>query len=107
MNIDYDGIISQWEDSVHQYCDAHNIPDMGLKNLRVGDLYDYELYVAHKDVERAVAAYRKLPVSPVCRNDLSAAIKKWYIMTSGKKARKLSMRVMSNDMFIRMFAHVK
>lgn len=86
-------LIAQWGDSVHQYCDAHNIPDMELKNLRVGDLYDYELYTAYLNVIKAVRAYKNTPESPVYAGDLLACLKKWYVLTSDGKAKQLSLRI--------------
>lgn len=97
--IDYDTIIFRWQNSVAKYCAQHGISNMELRNLHKGQILDYELYVAYKNVENAIAGYRKVPSSPVYINDLITSIKKWYILIANNKLRKMSMHVMPNNVF--------
>lgn len=65
MTFLYEKMIEQWTCDVEQYCIAHNIPNMELKNLRQDDVYNYELYTAYKNVLFAIDVYRKTPSSPL------------------------------------------
>lgn len=97
--IDYNKIISKWQNDVAYYCARHNIPNMELHNLRMGDLYNYDLYDAYKQVKSAIAAHRATPASKLHANELLTAIKQWYILASNSKMQKISMRMMTNSVF--------
>lgn len=97
--IDYEKIISLWQNDVTRYCLCRGIPNMDLVNLRMGDLYNYDLYNAYQLVICAVAAYRKTPASQLRAKDMIAAIKKWYVLASNNKIQKFSMQLMTNNMF--------
>ena len=105
--IDYSKVITLWRGSVEQYCAAHNIPSMDLKNLRQGDVYNYDLYIAYKNVENAIATYTKTPSSPLYAKQLLACVRKWYILTSDSKKQKMSMRIMPKVVLSRMINRVK
>ncbi len=105
--INYDNIILQWKNSVVQYCKRRNIPNMELRNLCAGDVYDYALYVVYKQARDATAAYRKTPNSSLYARNMISAIKKWYIATTDSKLDKISMKIMSNDMFARFICRTK
>lgn len=105
--IDYNKLITLWRTSVDQYCKAHQIPNMELKNLRLGDVYNYDLYRVYANAERAVEAYTKTPASPLYANELLDCIQKWYILTSVSKTKKLSMRIMPKIALACMIGRVK
>ncbi|MDE6251014.1 MAG: hypothetical protein K2M34_05305 [Alphaproteobacteria bacterium] len=105
--MDYSKVITLWRGSVEQYCMVHNIPNMDLKNLRQGDVYNYDLYTAYKNVENAIAAYTKTPSSPLYAKELLDCIQKWYILTSTSKKEKMSMRIMPKIALARMIDRVK
>ena len=105
--IDYGNVITLWRSSVEQYCAAHNIPNMDLKNLRQGDVYNYDLYTAYKNVENAIAAYTKTPSSPLYAKELLDCVQKWYVLTSNSKIEKVAMRIMPQIFLERMIGHVK
>lgn len=105
--IDYSKLITLWRSSVEQYCTAHQIPSMDLKNLRQGDVYNYDLYKAYTNVEQAIATYTKTPSSPLYAKELLDCVQKWYILTSASKTEKLSMRIMPKVVLERMISRVK
>lgn len=97
--IDYEKMISQWKGDVAKYCESRGIPNMNLKNLRAGDTFDYGLYKAYTNAVFAVEEYIRVPESPLYANRLVAAIKQWYIATATGKAQKLTMQLMTGNMF--------
>lgn len=105
--VNYEKLISQWKGCVAQYCKFYGIPNMELKNLRTGDVYDYNLYLANKNVENAINAYRKTPDSPLCAKNLVACIKKWYILTLDSKVGQMSMRAVPAPVFARIIQRMK
>ncbi len=106
--IDYDNIILQWQNSVSQYCKYHNIPNMELRNLRTdGCLYDYALYAVYKKAKAAVDTYRKTPSSSAYGDNMVRAIRQWYIATADSRLQKMSMKVISDNMFARYLCRTK
>ncbi len=97
----YEDVISRWYADVKKYCESRGIPDMALKNLRVGDLFDFGLYRAYTEVLFAIKEYRKVPNSPIYAAKLLAAMKQWYIMTANNKAQKITMQLLTGNMFAR------
>lgn len=109
--ISYKNMIMQWNNSVTQYCTVHDIPNMDLKNLRMGDVYNYELYAAYKNVQNAIAEYTKTPESPFYTNKLVNCIKKWYLLISDNNLDKMAVRIMPTSclkgVFARMIQNIK
>lgn len=107
MTFLYERMIEQWMCDMQQYCAKHGIPNMELKNLRQGDVYNYELYSVYKNVLYAIDAYRKTPSSPLYAKELLDCIQKWYVLTSDSKMKKISMRIMPKIVFERMMTRAK
>ncbi|MCM1294528.1 MAG: hypothetical protein NC311_03130 [Muribaculaceae bacterium] len=97
--IDYENIVSQWQKDVTRYCESRGIQNMDLKNLRMGDVCDYDLYNVYKSAQSAVVAYRRTPASKLRADEMVAAIKKWYVATATGNWQKMSMRMMTNTVF--------
>lgn len=102
----YDDMIFQWNRSVRDYCRAHNIPNMNLKNLRQDDVYNYDLYRAYTNAKEAIAAYIKTPSSSLYAKEMLECLKKWYALIADSKRDRMSVRILPNGYLFNVFERI-